>query len=47
MEASNKNIKKFVRKIVDSHIQWHEKLLYALLSFVARSERELGKLLIC
>ncbi|XP_055824426.1 uncharacterized protein LOC129892945 [Solanum dulcamara] len=30
VEVANKNIKKILRKIVDSHKQWHEKLPYAL-----------------
>ncbi|XP_055824354.1 uncharacterized protein LOC129892839 [Solanum dulcamara] len=33
VEAANKNIKKILRKIVDSHRQWHEKLPYALLGY--------------
>ncbi|XP_049397224.1 uncharacterized protein LOC125861347 [Solanum stenotomum] len=33
VEAANKNIKKILKKIVDSHKQWHEKLLYALLGY--------------
>ncbi|XP_015164189.1 protein NYNRIN-like [Solanum tuberosum] len=33
VEAANKNIKKILRKIVDSHKQWHEKLPYALLGY--------------
>ncbi|XP_015158212.1 uncharacterized protein [Solanum tuberosum] len=33
VEAANKNIKKILRKIVDNHRQWHEKLLYALLVY--------------
>ncbi|XP_049344893.1 uncharacterized protein LOC125809274 [Solanum verrucosum] len=33
VEALNKNIKKILRKIVDSHRQWHEKLPYALLGY--------------
>ncbi|XP_015159653.1 uncharacterized protein K02A2.6-like [Solanum tuberosum] len=33
VEAANNNIKKLLRKIVDSHRQWHEKLLYALLDY--------------
>ncbi|XP_055800332.1 uncharacterized protein LOC129869720 [Solanum dulcamara] len=32
VEAVNKNIKKLLRKIVDSQRQWHEKLPYGLLS---------------
>ncbi|XP_055830909.1 uncharacterized protein LOC129899940 [Solanum dulcamara] len=33
VEAANKNTKKILRKIVDSHRQWHEKLPYALLGY--------------
>ncbi|XP_015159888.1 uncharacterized protein [Solanum tuberosum] len=33
VEAANKNIKKILRKIVDTHRQWHEKLPYALLGY--------------
>ncbi|XP_055800340.1 uncharacterized protein LOC129869733 [Solanum dulcamara] len=33
VETANKNIKKILRKIVDSHRQWHEKLPYALLGY--------------
>ncbi|XP_049412120.1 uncharacterized protein LOC125875056 [Solanum stenotomum] len=33
VEAANKNIKKILRKIVDSHRQWHEKLPYAFLGY--------------
>ncbi|XP_049405250.1 uncharacterized protein LOC125868702 [Solanum stenotomum] len=33
VEAANKNIMKILRKIVDSHRQWHEKLPYALLGY--------------
>ncbi|XP_055800369.1 uncharacterized protein LOC129869778 [Solanum dulcamara] len=33
VEAANKNIKKILRKIVDSHKQWHKKLPYALLDY--------------
>ncbi|XP_049360770.1 uncharacterized protein LOC125825486 [Solanum verrucosum] len=33
VEAANKNIKKILRKMVDSHRQWHEKLPYALLGY--------------
>ncbi|XP_049345598.1 uncharacterized protein LOC125810112 [Solanum verrucosum] len=33
VEAANKNIKKILRKIVDSHRKWHEKLPYALLGY--------------
>ncbi|XP_015060430.1 uncharacterized protein LOC107006375 [Solanum pennellii] len=33
VEAANKNIKKILRKIVNSHKQWHEKLPYAFLGY--------------
>ncbi|XP_070046693.1 uncharacterized protein [Nicotiana tomentosiformis] len=33
VEAANKNIKRILRKIVDNHRQWHEKLSFALLSY--------------
>ncbi|XP_070007405.1 uncharacterized protein [Nicotiana sylvestris] len=33
VEAANKNIKKILRKIVDNHKQWHEKLPFALLGY--------------
>ncbi|XP_015162450.1 uncharacterized protein [Solanum tuberosum] len=33
IEAANKNIKEILRKIVDSHKQWHEKLPYTLLGY--------------
>ncbi|XP_049360651.1 uncharacterized protein LOC125825350 [Solanum verrucosum] len=33
VEATNKNIKKILRKIVDSHRQWHENLPYVLLGY--------------
>ncbi|XP_060200339.1 uncharacterized protein LOC132628588 [Lycium barbarum] len=35
VKAANKNIKKILRKITDSHRQWHEKLPYALLGYQA------------
>ncbi|XP_055822025.1 uncharacterized protein LOC129890510 [Solanum dulcamara] len=38
VEAANKNIKKILRKIVDGHRQWHEKLPYALLVIPAEVE---------
>ncbi|XP_060202188.1 uncharacterized protein LOC132630648 [Lycium barbarum] len=37
--AANKNIKKILRKITDSHKQWHEKFPYALLEWI-RSRHE-------
>ncbi|XP_016578880.2 uncharacterized protein K02A2.6-like [Capsicum annuum] len=33
VEAANKNIKRILRKIVDSNREWHEKLPYALLGY--------------
>ncbi|XP_019263091.1 PREDICTED: uncharacterized protein LOC109240863 [Nicotiana attenuata] len=33
VEASNKNIKMIMQKIMDSHRQWHEKLSFTLLSY--------------
>ncbi|XP_070010798.1 uncharacterized protein [Nicotiana sylvestris] len=33
LEASNKNIKKILRKMVDNHKQWHEKLPFVLLGY--------------
>ncbi|XP_070010922.1 uncharacterized protein [Nicotiana sylvestris] len=32
-EAANKNIKKILRKMVDNHKQWHEKLPFSLLGY--------------
>ncbi|XP_070020603.1 uncharacterized protein [Nicotiana sylvestris] len=33
VEAANENIKKILRKMVENHKQWHEKLLFSLLGF--------------
>nr|XP_033513963.1 uncharacterized protein LOC117278590 [Nicotiana tomentosiformis] len=33
VEASNKNIKKILRKMVDNYMQWHEKLPFSLLVY--------------
>ncbi|XP_070021880.1 uncharacterized protein [Nicotiana sylvestris] len=33
VEAANKNIKKTLRKKVENHKQWHEKLLFSLLGY--------------
>ncbi|XP_019256367.1 PREDICTED: uncharacterized protein LOC109234760 [Nicotiana attenuata] len=33
VEADNMNIKRILRKIVDNHRQWHEKLPFALLGY--------------
>ncbi|XP_070025037.1 uncharacterized protein [Nicotiana sylvestris] len=33
VEAANKNIKKILRKMIEKHKQWHEKLSFALLGY--------------
>ncbi|XP_070041322.1 uncharacterized protein [Nicotiana tomentosiformis] len=33
VEAANKNIKKILRKMVDNHKKWHDKLPFALLGY--------------
>ncbi|XP_070022232.1 uncharacterized protein [Nicotiana sylvestris] len=33
VEEANKNIKKILRKMVERHKQWHEKLSFALLGY--------------
>ncbi|XP_070029558.1 uncharacterized protein [Nicotiana sylvestris] len=33
VEAANKNIKKILRKMVENHKQWHEKLPFSLLGY--------------
>ncbi|XP_070022235.1 uncharacterized protein [Nicotiana sylvestris] len=33
LEAANKNIKKILRKMLENHKQWHEKLPFALLGY--------------
>nr|XP_009608556.1 uncharacterized protein LOC104102530 [Nicotiana tomentosiformis] len=33
VEAANKNIKKILRKMIENHKQWHEKLPFALLGY--------------
>ncbi|XP_070057063.1 uncharacterized protein LOC142167234 [Nicotiana tabacum] len=33
VEVANKNMKRILRKIVDNHRQWHEKLSLALLGY--------------
>ncbi|XP_015163435.1 uncharacterized protein K02A2.6-like [Solanum tuberosum] len=42
VEAANKNIKKILRKIVDSHMHWHEKLPYALLGYRTTIRTSIG-----
>ncbi|XP_070023433.1 uncharacterized protein [Nicotiana sylvestris] len=33
VEAANKNIKKILRKMIEKHKQWHEKLSFAVLGY--------------
>ncbi|XP_060170538.1 uncharacterized protein LOC132601474 [Lycium barbarum] len=42
VEAANKNIKKRLRKITDSHRQWHEKLPYAFLGYHTTARTSTG-----
>ncbi|XP_070021182.1 uncharacterized protein [Nicotiana sylvestris] len=42
VEASNKNIKKILRKMVENHKQWHEKLPFALLGYLTRVRTSTG-----
>ncbi|XP_060211814.1 uncharacterized protein LOC132639380 [Lycium barbarum] len=42
VEAANKNIKKILRKITNSHRQWHEKLPYALLGYRTTARTSTG-----
>ncbi|XP_070057604.1 uncharacterized protein [Nicotiana tomentosiformis] len=42
VEAANKNIKKILRKMVDNHKQWHEKLPFALLGYRTTVRRSIG-----
>ncbi|XP_059291526.1 uncharacterized protein LOC132045014 [Lycium ferocissimum] len=42
VEAANKNIKKILRKIIDSQRQWHEKLPYALLGYRTTARTSTG-----
>ncbi|XP_060212035.1 uncharacterized protein LOC132639610 [Lycium barbarum] len=42
VKAANKNIKKILRKITDSHRQWHEKLPYALLGYRTMARTSTG-----
>ncbi|XP_060177812.1 uncharacterized protein LOC132607745 [Lycium barbarum] len=39
---ANKNIKKILRKIIDSHRQWYEKLPYALLGYRTTARTSTG-----
>ncbi|XP_060210724.1 uncharacterized protein LOC132637686 [Lycium barbarum] len=42
VEAANKNIKMILRKITNSHRQWHEKLPYALLGYGTTARTSTG-----
>ncbi|XP_071918861.1 uncharacterized protein [Coffea arabica] len=33
VEATNKNLKKIIRKMTEAHRDWYEKLLYALMAY--------------
>ncbi|XP_027156771.1 uncharacterized protein LOC113757896 [Coffea eugenioides] len=33
MEAANKNLKRIIRKMTERHLDWHEKLPYALMAY--------------
>ncbi|XP_071901817.1 uncharacterized protein [Coffea arabica] len=33
VEAANKNLKKIIRKMIEKHRDWHEKLPYALMAY--------------
>nr|XP_009606076.1 uncharacterized protein LOC104100528 [Nicotiana tomentosiformis] len=48
-KVANKNIKRILRKIVDNHMQWHEKLSFALLGYqttMRTSTREITYMLV-
>ncbi|XP_070029311.1 uncharacterized protein [Nicotiana sylvestris] len=50
VEAANKNIKKILRKLIQSSRQWHEKLLFALLGYRTTVRTSVGAtpyLLVC
>ncbi|XP_070057952.1 uncharacterized protein [Nicotiana tomentosiformis] len=42
VEAANKNIKKILRKMVDNHKQWHERLPFALLGYQTTDRTSTG-----
>ncbi|XP_009615568.1 uncharacterized protein [Nicotiana tomentosiformis] len=42
VEAANKNIKKILQKMVDNHMQWHEKFSFALLGYRAIMRTSIG-----
>nr|XP_009622806.1 uncharacterized protein LOC104114136 [Nicotiana tomentosiformis] len=43
VEAANKNIKRILRKIVDNHRQWHEKLPFDLLGYRTTMRTSIGE----
>ncbi|XP_070035012.1 uncharacterized protein [Nicotiana tomentosiformis] len=43
VEATNKNIKKILRKMVDNHKQWHEKLPFSLLGYRTTVRTSIGE----
>ncbi|XP_070057191.1 uncharacterized protein [Nicotiana tomentosiformis] len=48
-KVANKNIKRILRKIVDNHRQWHEKISFALLGYrttMRTSTREMTYMLV-
>ncbi|XP_070036616.1 uncharacterized protein [Nicotiana tomentosiformis] len=42
VEAANKNIKRILRKVVDNHRKWHEKLSFALLGYRTTMRTSIG-----
>ncbi|XP_070057214.1 uncharacterized protein [Nicotiana tomentosiformis] len=42
VETANKNIKKILRKIVDNHRQWHEKIPFGLLGYRTTMRTSIG-----
>ncbi|XP_070008337.1 uncharacterized protein [Nicotiana sylvestris] len=42
VKAANKNIKKILRKMVENHKQWHEKLAFALFGYCTTVRTSIG-----
>ncbi|XP_059290292.1 uncharacterized protein LOC132043843 [Lycium ferocissimum] len=42
VEATNKNIKKILRKMIDNYKDWHEQLPYALLGYLTTTRTSTG-----
>ncbi|XP_070001988.1 uncharacterized protein [Nicotiana sylvestris] len=42
VEATNKNIKKILRKMIEKHKQWHEKLSFSLLGYRTTTRTSTG-----